>query len=292
MKFSIINYSSSIFLQPLYLLNTLINLENTESIVVPNAENIFLVYDEFKPDYSIINAGGDLKNIILYNQGNRQVKHLINMDYLNMESVHKAASYLKQSKKENPLCCHLVFSTNKSHKEIDFGFPFVHIPNCADGNIKKQPKSFDIDTAVIIDKKDQKKKYKGSHHFISMMGFHDDSEPDIQTSTMEFAKIAQNYKKIVFRDINHNCMSELFFNSLYFGNHVYFDSEDDNKIKDINESLSKVVKAEIDISYANQQEYDIDTVKQALENKHMPKNRLKTLCSQVSDLHNVGQTIQ
>ena len=57
----------------------------------------------------------------------------------------------------------------------------------------------------------------------------------------------------------------------------------DNKIKDINESLSKVVKAEIDISYANQQEYDIDTVKQALENKHMPKNRLKTLCSQVSD---------
>lgn len=292
MKFSIVNYSSSTFLQPLYLHNALVGVEGVESIVVPNTENIFLVYDEFQPDYSIINAGGNLNNIILYNKDNRKVKHLVNIDYLNPEAVHQVASYLKQNKKEDPLCCQLVFSTNRSHKNIDFGFPFVHIPNCADGNIIRQPKSFSIDTAIVIDKQEQKKEYNGSHHFISMLGFHENAEPDIETSTMEFAKIAQNYKRIVFRDIDHNRISELFFNSLYFGNHVYLDSEDNNKIKSLNESLSKITQTEIDVSYENKKEYDIDAVKKAIESKHMPINRLKTICSQVSKLHEIGQKIK
>ena len=160
-KFSIMNYSSTILTQPLYFHHFLNSIEDCKSIVFPNANDVFLVYDEFKPDYSIINVGADIDNIVAYNQETpTKIKHILNLDYISQQDAKMVGGFLKQEVKEDKLSCVLLFSANMAHKEIDFGHPYVHVPNCADTNIVHHKRKFKIDNAIIIEKKEDKKEYE------------------------------------------------------------------------------------------------------------------------------------
>jgi len=291
-KFSIMNYSSTVLTQPLYFHKFLNSIDDCQSILFPNANDIFLVYDEFQPDYSIINVGAEIDNIVAYNRESKtKVKHILNIDYITHEEAKMVGSFLKGEVKENKLECALVFSSNLAHKNIDFGHPYVNVPNCADTNIDIHPQKFDIDTAVIIERAADKKEYKGSCHFLNTFNTDKTSGADAYTNNFVSAKMFVNYKNIVFRNIDHQNIPEVFWNALYFGNQVYLDVEDKDALANVNSALSKLLKTEINIDYDKKEKYDTKAMREVILAKHSPKNRIKTLFSNVGKLHDVTQKI-
>lgn len=291
-KFSIMNYSSTILTQPLYFHHFLNSIEDCKSIVFPNANDVFLVYDEFKPDYSIINVGTDIDNIVAYNQETpTKIKHILNLDYISQQDAKMVGGFLKQEVKEDKLSCVLLFSANMAHKEIDFGHPYVHVPNCADTNIVHHKRKFKIDNAIIIEKKEDKKEYEGSYHFLNTFNAEKSSGADAYLTNMVSSKMFVNYENIIFRRIDHKNIPEVVWNALYFGKQVYLDTEDKASIESVNTALSKMLKMDIDLDYSKKEKYDSDAVRSIIKEKHSPRNRVKRLLTNIGKLHDLTQKI-
>lgn len=283
MYFTIFNYSSPSFLQPLYFKSQIDSIDGCASSIINNTNNVYEVYDKGQPQYSILNAGMSLNDFIHYNKhSGSKVKHLLNIDYIKDQYIPDLQAFVKH---EKDFECKLIFSTNFKHKNIKFDAPYVHIGNCVDTNIKASNKTFDIDKAVVVRTKEDKKKYEGTCHFMQINNGQDEGEVDFSVNNITAGKLLCNYKEVVVRNIDPNIIPEVFFNALYFGNAVYFDNDENSEAVD--EVLRKMFKVSHSFDYNKKEIYDKPKIIQVIEEKHTPKNRIKQLLSNLSDTQEV-----
>lgn len=283
MNFTIFNYTSPTFFQPIYLKHEIDKLMNCKADVINDTSRIYYTYDIIKPEYSIINAGMNFGDCIHYNRNsNHKIKHILNIDYLKSEYIDSLKTFLKDELDFN---CVLLFSTNANHKKEKFNTPYLHLPNCADINIPESSKVFTIDKGIIINSESEKREYDGSHHFISIGN--PDIKCDITANNISASRIYKNYKQLIFRNINPSIIPEAFYNALYFGNRVYIENDDKNDGDKVQEILSKALDTKVSFHFKDNEQYDVESVRNKIKTKHSPKNRLKQLLSQLKGTHNL-----
>ena len=283
MKFTIFNYSSPAFLQPIYFKAECDKLKSCEMILLNSSNNVYHVYDTVKPDYSIINIGMNLDLFRHYNDNSEtKISHILNLDYLNDNSISDVQEMLKQ---DTLLNCVLLFSGNRKHKNVKFGLPYVYVPNSADVNIPKSKTFFDIDIGIVINSDKDKKEYQNTYHFITIGN--EQVHADINVNNISAARIFCNYKTIIFRNMNVDIVPETFFNAIYFGNMVYFDNDNEADSKQLTEVIQRIFDTDASFNFKDQQHYDVTAIRDKIFHKHSSKNRFKTLLSQLKNTHNI-----
>lgn len=284
MKFTIFNYSSPAFLQPLYFKTEISKIAGCEAYLINETNNVYYTYDTINPEYSIVNAGMDLNSLIHYNKhsGNK-IKHILNIDYIKDKYLDDIKLFLKSEKDFN---CSLVFSSNFKHKNIDFGVPYLYVSNCADNNIPESEKLFNIEMGVVVTSKKDIKEYKSNtYHNIAISNEVDNTFGDFSVNNIVASKLFKNYDEIIIRNINPNNIPEVFFNALYFGKRVYFDN--DNNVDEVNESIKRIFNKEFVLDYNEHIDYNVSELKEIIKSKYLPRNKIKQLLSNVPNTSNV-----
>jgi len=244
-------------------------------------ENLYYVYDRTLPDIVIMNIGTDMRNVMHYNQNSaKKVKHIINIDLVEDKHIPLIKEILNQKE----INCPLAFSSNINHKKEDFGIPYEHVLQCANDKIEKSDIDFKIDKAIIINKKEDKKEYSGSYHFLSNSP--EDVGADSNLNPFSMASILHNYNEIIFRNIKPNLIPESFFNAIMLSNSkVYFDNDNKEEAIVLQSSLSKMLDDETMFDFNEAKIYNEDKVRLKIEDRHKPRNRLKQIFSQIKETH-------
>lgn len=288
MKFTIFNYSSDNFLQPIYFYSAIKKIEGCDAVLVNGTQNVYHVYDSFRPDYAIVNSGMDLSPLLHYNMySGNTIKHILNLDYLKDEHIDDAKSFLKHEKEFN---CVLAFSTNFKHSKIDFGIPYVHISNCADNNIPKEKQLFSIEKAVIVSRSKDIKDYAGSTYHIIQVGGGDTVEGvDFKVNSVLSSKLFANYNEVIIRNVIPHSIPEVFFNAAYLGKRIYFDN--DTNSEEVDKVLKKILGLEHSFDYHKKINYDTNELRGLICKKFLPKNKLKQLLSHIPNTQKIIQSL-
>jgi hypothetical protein len=283
MKFTIFNYSSPAFLQPIYIKSEIEKISGCSADLINDLNHVYYVYDRIKPDLSIVNAGMGIEQLLHYNKNSKtKIKHILNIDYIKDEYIEDIQNFIKNEKDFN---CVLIISSNISHKNIKFDAPYVHIGNCVDLNIGKSKKVFDIEKAVIAHSKKDMKEYDSTYHMIYINNTNQETVGDFKANNITAGKIFANYNQVIVRNVNPDIIPEVFFNAMYYGNKVYFDN--DEKSEEVNGVVNKLFGTDISYDYKDCQNYDINTIKKHIEEKHTPKNRLKQMLSNIKGTNEI-----
>ena len=282
MNFAIFNYSTKDSSQPIYLHEEINKIPNCKCIMINGGtENLYHVYDRTLPDIVIMNIGTDLRSVIHYNQNSeKKVKHIINIDLV--EAKHMPI--IKEILKQKDINCPLVFSSNIKHKQENFGIPYEHVLQCANDKIESASVDFKIDKAIVINKKEDKKEYSGSYHFLSSSTENVGADSNLNPFSM--AGILHNYNEIIFRNIKPNLIPETFFNAIRLSrSKVYFDNDSKEEANVLQSSLSKMLDEETMFDFNKEKIYNQEKVRLKIEDKHKPSNRLKQIFSQIKETH-------
>jgi hypothetical protein len=250
--------------------------------------NIYYLYDRIKPDFSIMNIGGNIRDCINYNQNtSRKVEHILSLDYLPDNQIDAATNFIKQDKDMN---IRMLISTSSKFKNIDFGLPFIHVANCANSQISKAPEIFKIKTLVLASKNEVERNYEGTYHLASIGSKFEGV--DFEINSLSAIKIFQNYQDVVIENMDPDNIPEEFFNAIYFGKgRVYFNNQDNEEASKLNQVLNKILSCDNNFSYKDKQEYDILPIKKKVTEKHTPSNRLKRVLSNIKEAQPVVATM-
>lgn len=288
MKFIIFNYSSPSLIQPAYLSEEINKINGYSSYLSNSMNNIYYLYDRIKPDFSIMNIGGNIRDCINYNQNtSRKVEHILSLDYLPDNQIDAAKNFIKQDKDMN---IRMLISTSSKFKNIDFGLPFIHVANCANSQISKAPEIFKIKTLVLASKNEVERNYEGTYHLASIGSKFEGV--DFEINSLSAIKIFQNYQDVVIENMDPDNIPEEFFNAIYFGKgRVYFNNQDNEEASKLNQVLNKILSCDNNFSYKDKQEYDILPIKKKVTEKHTPSNRLKRVLSNIKEAQPVVATM-
>lgn len=284
MRFIVFNYSSPNFIQPAYLSEEINKIDGCASHLSNNMNNIYYLYDRIKPDFAVMNIGGNIRDCIHYNQNTpKKVKHILSIDYLPDSQLDEAKKFINSDKELN---IKLLISSSSKFKDVDFGVPFVHVANCANSQISKAPEIFNIEKLVIASKKKMDCPYEGTHHIASLgsMG----EGVDFELNSLSAIKILQNYQEIIIEDIDPDNIPEEFFNAIYFGKgRVYFNNKDSDTSAKVNKVLKKILSCDNSFAYNDKEQYNLSLIKSKVAEKHVPKNRLKRILSNIKEAQSI-----
>lgn len=275
MKFLIENYANYFDTQALYLNKALSKHEGVETMLWNSAScSIYDIMDRYQPDYYITSANRLSKDFAHYVINNKKIKLLLNVDYINQQTV----TTLEKSINESSIDCCFFFSSKYSIKTKNIRF--VNLANAHDINVNDKPDSikYDIDKAIFVSSTNNLNKYTGSYHYIS----NDDklkNSLDIVLPSHMLAPLYKNYKEILFHNIEHDYIPQSFFDAIMLGNKVYCE----NITKETDEMLKKVFKLgdnSFDYNSTSKLE-DFSQVRAFITEKHLPSNRAKTILSQI-----------
>lgn len=289
MRFIVFNYSSPSFIQPAYLSEEINKIDGCTSHLSNNMNNIYYLYDRIKPDFGIMNIGGNIRDCIHYNQNtSNKVQHILSIDYLPDNQLDEAKQFIKN---DGGLNIKLLISSSSKFKDVDFGVPFVHVANCANSQISKAPEIFNIGTLVISSKKRVNCQYEGTHHVASLGSKIEGADFDL--NSLSAIKILQNYQEIVIENIDADNIPEEFFNAIYFGKgRVYFNNEDPSKGAKVNQVLKKILSCDNSFAYNDREQYDLSLIKNKVAEKHVPRNRLKRILSNIKEAQPIVATME
>ena len=284
MRFIVFNYSSPNFIQPAYLSEEINKIDGCASHLSNNMNNIYYLYDRIKPDFAIMNIGGNIRDCIHYNQNTPQkVQHILSIDYLPENQLDEAKKFIKNGGELN---IKLLISSSSKFKNVDFGAPFVHVANCANSQISQAPEIFNIGTLVVANKKKLNFAYEGTHH-VASLGSKGEGV-DFELNSLSTIKILQNYQEIVIEDVDPDNIPEEFFNAIYFGKgRVYFNNQDSDTSEKVNQVLKKILSCDNSFAYNDKEQYDLSLIKSKVAEKHVPKNRLKRILSNIKEAQSI-----
>ena len=108
-----------------------------------------------------------------------------------------------------------------------------------------------------------------SYHYLS----NSNGIGDVSLPQQTLSSLYSKYNEIVFD--GYDTFDQSFFDALYRTPEVYYIS-DDKKLDELSEKLFGCV-----LNYNNKGKIDFTKVKEVLKEKHLPKNRVKQLLSQL-----------
>mgnify|MGYP006282428655 CR=1 FL=1 len=281
MKFLIDNYCTDKSTQALYLYKNLNNHSDHESFIRMSGEvSIYDSFDTIKPDIYITSIFLFAQDVITYmkENPNNGIKIILCANDATQDMINK----VEESFIDNNIQCLFIFSNNADLKTTKFRF--VHIPECADLNGPEESfPAYNIDTAVFINKPSNIKKYDGTFHVLST-NMNLRNNVDICLPVHIISNIYDRYNTIIFTDIG-NIIPQAFFDSIARGMKTYYDIQDKDVEKQVDDLLKKIFKLDQSLNFNDENELDnFDKLKQIVLEKHLCTNRTKTLLSQIPNI--------
>lgn len=250
--------------QCLYLYHELKNMENT-NVYFWASKNIstYDIFDDTKPDIFVSHVSAINFELGSYLDDNKQKDKLIivlSTYGVDPESIINLEHHIE--KEQKLFLMHRGKLNTRKLKTID-------INHCVDPNLKQMKFEYsNIDTGYFVKSNEDIKQESGCYHYISNMA----DNADICLPEQSMATTYSNYKQIIFKNLGE--FNQAFFDALYYCDKVYYTPYD----KSIDEISEKMFGQVLNI---NNKRIDFDKVKHIIKEKHMPKNRVKTIMSQL-----------
>lgn len=287
MKFLIQNYSHYQSTQPFYFYRTLQSIEGCECHMFDNRVSIYDAYDSCSPDYVIINGSAKFDDIISYQKNtDKNISHLINIDYLDNDNLNKLSEYVKQTE----LNCEFFFGSKKP--ETKMSKRYVQINNAADNTALESHQvnaDYHINKAIVIHEPYEVTSEESCH----TINYDGKVKADLNYPCGCLQKAYKCYDKIVFNNMKSDFVNQSVLEALLFGNAVYISNSDKSEESKITNMLNKMLGVEFD--FANQSNDNVaifKDIKEKIESKHLPINRVKTLLSNLQGTHEILQQIK
>lgn len=279
MKFVIDQYSTNFCSQPEYIARAIQQHEEHEVFVNDFTIPVFDFLDRVDPDVYITHVSRLSRDVVYYIKESKKDIHLF---ICNDNSKYGTAKKTFENLVELGVK-HRVFSNQSGFNKISFTpkntislLPATEL-NLLDETMKWN-KEFDM--LVVADSKEKLQESKCKinakyYHVLPLDGLGDISA----TAGLRFANLAQNYKEILFTEMEKG-VDELFFQSLLYGNKVYFYS--DMNADKIDDMLKRILKIEDTLDYTKDNKLqDFSKIKTIVKEKHSSQQRLKTILSQL-----------
>jgi hypothetical protein len=259
-----------------YFYKALKEIKNLNTFYWPSRQiSTYDIFDDTKPDIFITHVGAMDYDLGVYLEDNKISDKLLIL----------LATFNNQPKEDKEYFQQIEESINSKIKknlfllsDQDLGLKTIKtikMNHCADISVIDQKLKYQIPVAYFVDNnKDINKEKEKSYHYIS----NTIAEADICLEQISLARLFNNYNKIVFKNIK--MFSQCFFDALYRCKEVYYTTEDRN----IDEHCEKLFGQVLNINNNN---VNFEKVKQRVLEKHLPKNRIKSLLSQIPINQNI-----
>jgi hypothetical protein len=280
MIFAIDNYTTADDTQSLSIHHELIRLGHQSILFDNRKQSIYDIFDSHQPNFYITHGNKMSNDLIHYIVNNKyDVDVLLNIhnmpkDTLNMVVDVFQKYNIKSSFWFSPLPSKLL--PKISHINM------LQILPSVDSLLLSSNNNFEyhVDKAIIIYNQSNIKQYEGSYHFVS---YYENNKHfvDIMLPELSMGNLYRYYNEIIFRDY-FDYLPQGFFNAIASGCKVYFDLDNEEKQKEINELVNKLFKTNISLQYSdNSKLQDFSELKQIVLTKHTEKNRVKTILSNI-----------
>jgi hypothetical protein len=250
--------------QCLYLYHELKKMQDANVYYWPNKNiSTYDIFDDTNPDIFISHVGAINFELASYLDDNKQKDKLIivlSTYGVTPESIIQLEHHVEKEQK-----LFLMHEGKLNSRKLKT----IKVNQCVDPNLKQLKFEYsNIDTGYFVKSNSDIKEKNGCYHHISNIA----DNADICLEEKSMGSMYNNYKRIIFKNLSQ--FNQSFFDAIYYGGEVYYTS-DDKSIDDISEKMFGQV---LNI---NNKSVDFDRVKNIVKEKHMPKNRLKTIMSQL-----------
>lgn len=223
------------------------------------------VFDDVKPDVFITHCKALDNEVAAYIDDKANRKDLIVVLFVNGITQEEIEFVESTPIKKNSR----IILVNSGQKKIKSSLKFVSIWDCVDDKIEDSNMEYNIPIGYHIKDNDQMKPKSGSYHYLS----NNNGIGDVSLPQQTLSSLYRKYNEIVFN--GYDAFDQSFFDALYRTPEVYYIS-DDKKLDELSEKLFGCV-----LNYNNKGKIDFAKVKKVLKEKHLPKNRVKQLLSQL-----------
>lgn len=276
MNILIDNYVTPSQTESMYLYHSLKNMNGINAYFWPTKKiSAYDIFDDTKPDIFITHISLFDFEIMTYLTDNDLdipiVLSLLETTVAYQESVRKQLVDINESNITKNL---FVLSSKKGDNST--GMKEIVLPHCADTNISDYIKLENkIPVAYFINSEKVKEEKEGSYHYIS----NNIESADVCLAENVLASMMSIYEEIVFEDLKR--FDQPFFDALLKCDKVSYKSSD-KKLDELSEKIFGDI-----LNCNNSNNVDYKKVKEIVNKKHLPYNRVKTLLSQLPINQNI-----
>lgn len=282
MKFLIDNYSDYNSTQALYFHRHINDYdEHFCHLKSDNSISMYDLFDRLEPDVYITSAHKISKDAVMYlkeNQQEKDIKLVISIQNVKNNEIVAIEELLK---KHNVSCSFFFLNCDKKNRPITKRTNVVAIQDAADTNLLLNlDLDFKIDRAFIIDKQTAFKERGGTYHVITTNPELKDLS-DFSLPINLLVAMYPKYEEIIFTNLTNNIPQSI-FDAIIHGNKVYYDIEDRDISKNLDEIFDKTFGVGAGMNYKNLNRLqDFTAVKALVNEKHTSAKRTKSLLSQI-----------
>lgn len=270
MRILIDNFVTQVSTQSLYIYHELKKNTNIETYFWPSKNiSTYDIFDDTKPDLFISHCASVDYELASYldDVGNNEVLIALSTSGVNAKKLTELEMEFKQDLKLKVFFFgsqNIKFSKSKN----------IVINDCIDDNILKNEYHHRMPLAYYIQNNNDLPSEEGPYHTISSVI----KEADVNLDQMKLASIMGNYDKIVFPNLTE--FEQSFFDALYRSPEVYYTGN----LSEIDKQSEKIFGQSLNIKNKS---VDFNAVRKVIAEKHLPKNRVKTLLSQLPINQNI-----
>lgn len=268
MKILINNYSNQYSTEPIYL-NTSFNAAGCASTLWPNNISTFDIFDMVQPNVHITHHSKLTIDLATYLQEAKNIDLIINITGLNQDHLIAMEEKLLSFNIKPKLYFVNYYDHNLKSKNTNI-MTLLHGADIFFGKSKQQ---YSIDSAIIVDSKDEIYPYGNTYHYLSI-NQQLTNDIDICLPLHHMSQLWNNYNKIIIRYFN-KMMQQVFYDAAYYNNHVYFDVKDRTMLNNV---LAKILGEGMhcDLNIENS-----GNIVNKITQKHTCLHRAKSLLSQL-----------
>tara|TARA_B100001564_G_scaffold353560_1_gene362730 strand:+ start:5169 stop:5999 length:831 start_codon:yes stop_codon:yes gene_type:complete len=266
MNILIDNFSNNRDSTCLYLYNECQKLKKINtSFWTTKAISTYDIFDDVKPDVFITHCKSLSQEVAMYIDDQSTKKGMIVVLFISGISQEEIDYIASTPMKENSQI--LLACTDK--QKIKTSLKQIYVRDCADDNITNAEVDYKIPKAYHVIDNSIIKKQSGSYHYLS----NQNGVGDISMPQQTLSSLYYKYEQILFE--GYEKFDQSFFDALHRVPEVYYTS-DKKELDELSEKLFGCV-----LNYKNKGKVDFDKVKKTIKEKHLPRNRVKQLLSQL-----------
>jgi len=275
MKFLISNYSSDTQSECMYF-NTALNLINSCRSTIWNEASVsaYDIFDLVKPDFYLTHVSNiDASAYEYIKSTNNNIELIINITGIKQPNLNA----LEQRMIADNVKCAFFFHNGGDNDLISKDNKIVNIGYGADIFLGNNAMKYKIENAIFVGGESEIKYYGDTCHTISTNRKIKDFV-DIYLPITKLSNLYDKYENCIIRYFG-NLVPQLFYDSVYYGNKVYYDLDSEDMRNHASQKISKLLRLDIDIT--DKLSIDTKAIRTAVQNRHTCLHRVKSLLSQL-----------
>jgi hypothetical protein len=274
MKFLISNYATDTQSECMYI-NTTLNLLGSCKSTIWNEKEIsaYDILDLTSPDFYLAHVSNINGQALNYIQNSKTIELIINITGASQENV----DLLEQKLASANIKCSFLFHNNSDHGLVSKKHRIVYIGHGADIFLNNNFPKYKLENAVFVGQESEIKPLGDTYHIISTNRKLKDLV-DIYMPITKLSNLYDKYDNCVIRYFG-KLIPQLFYDSVYRGNKVYYSLDNENVKNEAIEKINKLLRLDIDIT--NPSTIDPKMIKDSVKSRHTCLHRVKSLLSQL-----------